>query len=79
MKIIYPIDDRISLLVPNPKSKKTLDEIAKSGVPKGLPYKIINDTDIPIDSIYFEAWEADFSDPDGYGEQVQKTNFIERK
>lgn len=78
MRIIYPYEDKIALVTPNPKSSKTLDEIAKNSVPKGLPYKFISDENLPPDMIFFPAWEADFSNPDGYGEQEQKPNFLER-
>jgi len=48
----------------------TLDihEIAQLVVPDGLPYLIVDRADLPPDDgVWFEAWEADFSEPDGYG------------
>lgn len=35
-------------------------------VPKGKPYILVHDIDIPDEPI--ETWDVDFSDPDGYGE-----------
>ena len=43
------------------------EEVARKDVPVGVPYKIINHTDLPEDQTFFNAWEADFSNPDGYG------------
>ena len=36
-------------------------------MPAGVPYKIVNSEDLPQDHTFFNAWEADFSNPDGYG------------
>lgn len=65
--IIYPnIDGGISIVVPF-DSAFTVEEIALKDTPPGLPYKIINRSDIPNDRTFRSAWEADFSEPDGYG------------
>lgn len=45
----------------------TIEEIALKDVPSGTPYKIINRSDLPEDRTFRNAWEADFSSPDGYG------------
>ena len=45
----------------------TIEEIARKDVPAGVPYKIVNRTDLPEDFEFFNAWEADFSSPDGFG------------
>ena len=45
----------------------TIEEIAAKDVPAGAPYRIVTTDDIPSDRTFREAWEADFSDPDGYG------------
>jgi hypothetical protein len=42
-------------------------EIAAKDVPAGRPYKIIDADIIPTDRYFREAWEADFSQPDGHG------------
>ena len=42
--------------------------MALKDVPAGTPYLIVNPaTDLPPDFDFFEAWEADFSTPDGHG------------
>jgi len=45
-------------------------EAAKSIVPQGRPFLIVADDDLPADRTYREAWDADFSQPDGHGEGV---------
>ena len=45
----------------------TMHLIAKKDVPAGVPYKIIDATDVPSDRTFREAWEADFTEFDGVG------------
>ena len=45
----------------------TVETIAKKDVPPGVPYLIINESDLPADPAFLEAWEADFSSPHGHG------------
>lgn len=53
----------VSILTPSPKSPRTLEEIAKRGVPTGLPYKIVDKT--VTDDLYAQygdyrnAWDID--------------------
>lgn len=69
MKIIYEKEEGgIALMVLAPKYNNDLQNAARRFVPKGRPFLLINDEDIPQDDIFFEAWEADFSDPHGIGE-----------
>ena len=66
--IIYPNDDGgISVICPSPNTKYTIEEIALKDVPKGQPYRIIEHTEIPADRTFREAWEADFTTPEGFG------------
>lgn len=44
-----------------------VQEVARKDVPAGVPYIFVEDSDIPTDRSTREAWEADFSNPDGYG------------
>lgn len=68
MKVIYQkADNGIALMVFSSKYSDILDA-AKRFVPKGRPFLLIKDEDIPQDDEFFEAWEADFSKPDGIGE-----------
>jgi hypothetical protein len=44
-----------------------VSEIARKDVPAGVPYLIVNASDLPEDRTYRDAWTADFSQPDGIG------------
>jgi hypothetical protein len=65
-RIIHPIDTGIMVLTPNMTLGLTVTEIALKDVPEGVPYKIISVNDLP-DRSNRDAWEVDFSEPDGYG------------
>ena len=64
-RIIYPYKDTIAVVYPDPKLP--LEECCKKDVPAGVPYLVIEDDDVPTDRTFRNAWEADFSTPDGYG------------
>ncbi len=68
-KIIYPRQDGsgVSLIMPAPNAEITIEEIARKDTPAGVPYLIVDSSSIPNDIYFFDAWEADFSNPDGYG------------
>jgi hypothetical protein len=66
-RIIYPTDDGVAIIVPAPECGLTIEEIAAKDVPAGVPYKIVDDSDIPEDRTFRGAWEADITDPDGVG------------
>ena len=81
MKIIYnhPIQG-ISIIHPSEKwlagkcdkmpgvKEFTIEELAKKDVPKGLPYKIVEDDYIPTDRSFRNAWEIDNEElTDGVG------------
>jgi hypothetical protein len=59
----------VVLLVPALDCGLTIQQIAAKDVPSGVPYIIINRTDLPTgsDAMFIEAWEADFSTPTGVG------------
>ena len=66
--IIYPNDNgSVALVVPAPECGLTIEQIAAKDVPAGKPYHIINADQLPKEFMFFEAWEADFSSPDGQG------------
>lgn len=70
-RIIFPNEeDGIAVLTPAPGCDLTLDEIAAKDVPAGRPYLIVDLADIPADRTFRSAWEADFSNPHGFGGQV---------
>lgn len=62
-RIIYPTADGIAVIIPT--GELPLEDVAKKDVPAGVPYKIT--PSIPPDRDFRGAWEADFSEPDGYG------------
>ena len=51
VSIIHPTDEALSLM--------TIDEIAKKDVPTGLPYKIVEDSEVPTDRTFRDAWVVD--------------------
>ena len=78
MKILYKQDSGIVSVItpiqkdinPNTGLVYTVEEIAKKAVPKGYKYKIVEDSDIPTDRSFRDAWTVDESDlTDGLGEQ----------
>lgn len=67
--IIYQTDDGgVAIIIPAPESGLTLEQIAKKDVPQGVPYKIITVDEVPTDRVFRDAWEANFDQPDGYGD-----------
>lgn len=63
--IIHPILTEINLAT---GKNWTLEEIAKKDVPTGKKYKIVEDSDIPTDRSFRDAWTASESDlTDGEG------------
>ena len=69
MKIIYPNSTGgVAVAIANPKYTD-LKEAAKKLLPKGVPFKVVNDSDLPSDDTFFDAWEYDFSNNDGVGER----------
>jgi hypothetical protein len=55
------------LVVPAPNCGVSVEEIARKDVPAELPYHIVDASQIPKDMTFYAAWEADFSNPTGYG------------
>ena len=53
VSILHPTDEALSFM--------TIDEIAKKDVPTGLPYKIVEDSEIPTDRTFRDAWEVDIN------------------
>lgn len=70
MKIIYPTDAgtvAVMAVAPSVLASMSLLEAAKKYVPKGKPFKLVNNGDLPEDD-FQEAWVVDFSTNDGTGE-----------
>lgn len=61
VSILHPTDEALSFM--------TIDEIAKKDVPTGIPYKIVEDSEIPTDRTFRDAWTVDEATlTDGVGE-----------
>ena len=76
MKILYMNEEGIvSIMTPvfkeiNPETGEiwTIEEIAKKDVPTGQKYKIVEDSDVPTDRSFRDAWVVDEADlTDGVG------------
>ena len=64
IRIIYPNGNGgIAIIIP--VNDSDIELILSKDVPAGLPYLIVSVEDIPSDRTFRDAWEADFSDPDG--------------
>lgn len=58
MRIIYPTDEGgVAVIIPAAECGLSIEEIAAKDVPAGKPYKIVEDTDIPSDRTFRDAWE----------------------
>ena len=65
-KILYQNSEG-GLSVIHPTGELPIEDICQKDVPAGVPYLIVSEDDIPSDRSFRGAWEADFSNPDGYG------------
>ena len=64
--IIYPNGSGGICLV-MPTGELPVEEVARKDVPAGVPYFIVDAASVPADHTFFGAWEADFSNPHGFG------------
>ena len=69
MKIIYKTpENTVTVLCPAKRTKLSIKELAEKDVPTGLKYKIVEDSDIPSDRSFRNAWEVDEAElTDGVG------------
>ena len=51
----------------HPTGALPIEDVCQKDVPAGTPYLVVEDDVIPSDRSFRNAWEADFSNPDGYG------------
>lgn len=66
--ILFPQEDgRLAFVIPAVECGLSVAEIARKDVPAGLPFLIVERNQLPSDTAFIDAWEADFSEPDGYG------------
>jgi hypothetical protein len=64
LKIIYKNSNGgVSIITPSPEALKrmTIDEIALKDVPTGSPFAIVEDSEIPTDRTFRDAWTVDDS------------------
>jgi hypothetical protein len=68
-RIIYKNDQGgVSVIIPAPEYVDQIEEIAAKDVPTGLPYKIVDASDIPTDRELRDTWTVDVADlTDGVG------------
>ena len=58
MRILYTNDGGgVSVVVPAPSWVGTMEELAAKVVPENEPYKIVEDSVIPTDRTFRDAWE----------------------
>ena len=71
--IVYNQEDGImAVCIPANNSGLSIEEIAEKDVPKGLKYKIVEDSVIPTDRAFRNAWEVDEKElTDGVGAWLQ--------
>jgi hypothetical protein len=63
--ILYPCDDAVAVTKPIDETIPLM-ELARGTTPAGVPFILVDESELP-DEAYFDAWTADFSEPDGYG------------
>ena len=58
-KIIYPTDDGVAVIIPTPEYllTHTIEECAAKDVPEGKPFQIVDESEIPSDRTFRNAWE----------------------
>lgn len=79
-RIIYKTDDGVAVIIPTPDALQTytIQQIAEKDVPEGLPYKIVDVSEIPSDRTFRGAWAIDEAElTDGVGGSI--TSFDEGK
>ncbi len=67
MRIIYPTAEGGVVVLTPAESIESLDDLAVQLVPTGVPYRIVQDADIPKDRSQRDLWTADFTSFDGVG------------
>ena len=68
LSIITPAPQVLTEINPATGNLWTVEDIAKKDVPTGSKYKIIEDTDVPTDRTFRDAWVVNESDlTDGVG------------
>ena len=70
-RVIYKTEEGgVAVLIPAAEAleKYTMKQLAEAYVPEGLPYKIVDASEIPADRTFRDAWDIDKSElTDGVG------------
>lgn len=65
-KVIVYMQDTGCVATVHPSGELDIEQVALKDVPYGKPFKIVDESDLPeADYEFFNAWEADMSNPDG--------------
>jgi len=56
-RIAYKTEEGVAIIVPSPKWKGTIEELAAKDVPSGAEHYIVDASTIPTDRKYRSAWE----------------------
>jgi hypothetical protein len=67
MKIIFTNAEG-GLSIIHPTGELPVEDVARKDVPQGVPYKIVEDSAVPTDRTFRNAWVAEPFEPDGYGD-----------
>ena len=59
MKIIYQTTDGIAVITPAPNCSLSDAQTAAKDIPTGLAYKIVEDSYVPSDRTWRNAWTID--------------------
>lgn len=67
--IIYDDGGTLKVFVPSGEGLESyrITSLAERVVPSGIPFLIVDREEVPEDRTFRDAWEADFSEPHGYG------------
>jgi hypothetical protein len=55
MKIIYPTETGVAII--HPTGELSIEEVAAKDMPAGVPYRIVNDDEVPSDRTFRNAWK----------------------
>ena len=55
MRIIYQTEEEVSIVIPT--GELSVAEVARKDVPAGVDYWIVEDSEIPTDRTFRNAWE----------------------
>ena len=58
LRIIYPTPEGgVAIIIPAVECGLTIEQIAAKDVPAGVPFKVVDVSEIPTDRTFRNAWE----------------------